>query len=87
VLRGEDRNIFPFQNTADSAFNSALDHELAVLKVYAEPLLHMVRPDEKQYGEACRILDFLANFGSIPAHVVPESSILREFIGGSIFTY
>jgi uridine kinase len=87
VLRGEDRNIFPFQNAADSAFNSALDYELAVLKVYAEPLLHMVRPDEKQYGEACRILDFLANFGSIPASVVPESSILREFIGGSVFTY
>lgn len=87
VLRGEDRNIFPFQNSADSAFNSALDYELAVLKVYAEPLLHMVRPDEEQYGEARRLLDFLANFGSIPAHVVPEGSILREFIGGSVFKY
>jgi uridine kinase len=87
VLRGEDRNIFPFQNSADSAFNSALDFELAVLKVYAEPLLHMVRPDEEQYGEARRLLDFLANFGSIPSHVVPESSILREFIGGSVFKY
>jgi len=87
VLRGEDRNIFPFQNSADSAFNSALDYELAVLKVYAEPLLHMVRPDEEQYAEAGRLLDFLANIGSIPSHVVPESSILREFIGGSVFRY
>jgi uridine kinase len=87
VLRGEDRNIFPFQNSADCAFNSALDYELAVLKVYAEPLLHMVRPDEEQYGEARRLLDFLANFGSIPASVVPEGSILREFIGGSVFKY
>ena len=87
VLRGEDRNIFPFQDTADSAFNSALDYEIAVLKVYAEPLLQMVRPDEEVYGEARRILEFLANFGSIPASVVPESSILREFIGGSIFRY
>jgi uridine kinase len=87
VLRGEDRNIFPFQNSADSAFNSALDYEIAVLKVYAEPLLQMVRPEEQVYAEARRILDFLANFGSIPAHVVPETSILREFIGGSVFRY
>jgi uridine kinase len=87
VLRGEDRNIFPFQNSADSAFNSALDYEIAVLKVYAEPLLQMIPPAEETYAEARRVLDFLANFGSIPAHVVPESSILREFIGGSLFRY
>jgi len=87
VRNGEDRNIFPFQNSADSAFNSALDYELAVLKVYAEPLLKTVKPDQEGFSEALRLLSFIGNFAPIPATWVPEYSILREFIGESGFKY
>jgi uridine kinase len=87
VRRGEDRNIFPFQNGADSAFNSALDYELAVLKVYAEPLLASVTPDCPEYQEARSLLAFMANFAPLPPRWVPPTSILREFIGGSDFKY
>lgn len=87
VRKGEYRNIFPFQNSSDSAFNSALDYELAVLKVYAEPLLRSVKPDEKEYFEARHLLSFLNNFAPLPPNWVPQQSILREFIGGSAFKY
>jgi uridine kinase len=87
VRAGEDRNIFPFQNAADSAFNSALDYELAVLKIYAEPLLASVKPDVPQYQEARRLLSFLENFAPLPPRWVPATSILREFIGDSAFKY
>ncbi|MBN1834218.1 MAG: nucleoside kinase [Spirochaetales bacterium] len=87
VRDGENRNIFPFQNTADSAFNSALDYELSVLKVYAEPLLKSIKPDQEPFGEALRLLSFLTNFAPIPPGWVPEYSILREFIGESAFKY
>jgi uridine kinase len=87
VRKGEDKNIFPFQNNADSAFNSALDYELAVLKTYAEPLLKSVKPIHDFYNEAIRLTSFLSNFNPLPANYVPEQSILREFIGGSIFSY
>jgi uridine kinase len=87
VRQGENRNIFPFQNTADSAFNSALDYELAVLKVYAEPLLHTVKPDQAGFTDANRLLSFLRDFAPIPPGWVPEFSILREFIGESAFKY
>jgi uridine kinase len=87
VRRGEDRNIFPFQNTADSAFNSALDYELAVLKVYAEPLLASVKPDAAEYQDARILLSFLANFAPLHPRWVPATSILREFIGESEFKY
>jgi uridine kinase len=87
VRNGEDRNIFPFQNTVDSAFNSALDYELAVLKVYAEPLLKTVKPDHPKFHEALRLLSFIANFAPIPPGWVPDYSILREFIGESAFKY
>jgi uridine kinase len=87
VRRGEDRNIFPFQNTADSAFNSALDYELAVLKVYAEPLLGSVKPDAVEYQDARILLSFLANFAPLHPRWVPATSILREFIGESEFKY
>ena len=87
VRLGEDRNIFPFQNSANSAFNSALDYELAVLKVYAESLLRSVKPDQKYFHEARRLLSFLGNFTPLPANWVPEDSILREFIGESAFKY
>lgn len=87
VRRGEDRNIFPFQNGADSAFNSALDYELAVLKVLAEPLLAAVPPDVAEYQDARSLLGFLANFAPLNPRWVPPDSILREFIGESTFKY
>jgi uridine kinase len=87
VQRGEKKHIFPFQNTADAAFNSALDYELAVLKFYADPLLRSVKPDAREYAEAVRLLAFLENFAPIPPQYVPGQSILREFIGESDFKY
>ena len=87
VRRGEDKNIFPNQSQADIAFNSALDYELAVLKVYAEPLIKSIHPDKEEYSEARRLLSFLDNFSPIPSYMVPNDSILREFIGNSSFKY
>ncbi|MDR3115028.1 MAG: nucleoside kinase [Treponema sp.] len=87
VQRGERRYIFPFQNEADMAFNSALSYELSVLKYYAEPLLHSVKPNNPEYTEAVRLLSFLKNFAPIPPQYVPGQSILREFIGESEFKY
>ena len=87
VQQGERKYIFPFQNTADIAFNSALDYELAVLKVYADPLLKVITPDMKEYSESHRILLFLNNILPIPPSWVPSMSILREFIGNSHFEY
>ncbi len=87
VQKGELKHIFPFQDGADVAFNSALDYELAVLKVYAEPLLRSVKPTMPEYAEAVRILSFLENFAPIPPQLVPPQSILREFIGDSEFKY
>ncbi|MDR2758246.1 MAG: nucleoside kinase, partial [Spirochaetaceae bacterium] len=87
VQRGERKHIFPFQNAADMAFNSALDYELAVLKFYADPLLRLVKPDISEYSEAVRLLSFLENFAPIPPQFVPGQSILREFIGESEFKY
>ncbi|GHV67438.1 uridine kinase [Spirochaetia bacterium] len=87
VQKGERKHIFPFQNGADAAFNSALDYELAVLKFYAEPLLRSVKPGTTEFGEAVRLLSFLENFAPIPPQYVPGQSILREFIGESEFKY
>jgi len=87
VRRGEGRNIFPFQDTADSAFNSALDYELGVLKKHAEPLLMQVKPRDEVYNEAVRLLSFLSNFTNIADKLVPDYSIVREFIGDSQFRY
>jgi len=87
VRRGEERHIFPWQGSADVMFNSALDYELAVLKVFAEPLLRTVSPDKPEYGEARRLMAFLRNFSPFPVEEVPELSILREFIGRSGFRY
>jgi uridine kinase len=87
VQRGERQHIFPFQNSADAAFNSALDYELAVLKYYADSLLRAVKPGQPEYGEAARLLSFLENFAPIPPQYVPTQSILREFIGDSEFKY
>jgi len=87
VQRGERKYIFPFQDSADVTFNSALDYELPVLKFYAEPLLRSVKPDMQEYSEAARLLSFLSNFAPIPPQHVPGTSILREFIGDSEFKY
>lgn len=87
VRRGENRNIFPYQDHADSAFNSALDFELGALKPYAEPLLRDVKPNDVVYHQAVRLISFLDNFLTIPTHYIPDQSILREFIGQSAFKY
>lgn len=85
VRRGEDENIFPYQGDADVIFNSALIYELSVLKQYAEPLLFGIRQGEPEYLEAKRLLKFLNYFQGIDSNLVPNNSILREFIGGSYF--
>lgn len=83
VTRGEKQYIFPFQENSDAIFNSALVHELAVLRPLAEPLLLQVRPEDPEYVEANRLLSFLQWFRPARAEPVPSNSILREFIGGS----
>ncbi len=85
VRRGEQKNIFPFQEEADAVFNSSLLYELAVLKPYAEPLLFGIAPDAPGYLEAKRLLKFLDYFLGITSEDIPKNSILREFIGGSCF--
>lgn len=85
VRRGEEQNIFPFQEEADAMFNSALIYELACLKVYAEPLLFGIERDAPEYVEAKRLLKFFDYFVPVPSEAVPQNSILREFIGGSCF--
>jgi uridine kinase len=87
VRQGERTWIFPYQQAADIAFNSALDYELAVLKPLVEPLLAEVKPHHSQYAEARRLQEFLSSFLSVSDHLVPPTSILREFIGHSSFRY
>lgn len=85
VRRGEEENIFPYQEEADVMFNSALIYELSILKSYAEPVLFGVRRDQEEYIEAKRMLKFLDYFLGVNSDVVPKHSILKEFIGGSCF--
>lgn len=85
VRRGEEENIFPYQDDADVVFNSALIYELAVLKQYAEPLLFGITPEDPEYVEAKRLLKFLDYFVGVDSNLIPNNSILREFIGGSCF--
>lgn len=85
VRRGEESNIFPYQEQADVMFNSALVYELACLKVYAEPLLFGIDKSEPEYLEAKRLLKFLDYFISVPSEDIPHNSLLREFVGGSCF--
>lgn len=85
VRRGEEENIFPFQESADAMFNSALIYELAVLKQYAEPLLFGIQKGEPEYYEAKRLLKFLEYFLGISSDILPKNSIVREFVGGSYF--
>lgn len=85
VRRGEEQNIFPFQEEADVMFNSALVYEIACLKLYAEPLLFGIGKDEPEYQEAKRLLKFMDYFVAVPSEQIPHNSILREFVGGSCF--
>ena len=85
VNRGEEKNIFPFQEDADSMFNSSLIYELAALKDYAVPLLEEIDSSHPEYSEAKRLLGMLKYFKSIPEEYIPKNSLLREFIGGSVF--
>ncbi len=85
VRRGEENNIFPFQDSADVIFNSALIYETALLKPYVQPLLFGVPRDSEEYVEAKRLLKFLNYFLPIPADNVPKTSLMREFIGGGCY--
>ena len=85
VRRGEEENIFPYQEDADVMFNSALVYELAVLKQYAQPLLFQIPKDCPEYVEAKRLLKFLDYFLGISSENIPHNSIVREFVGGSCF--
>lgn len=85
VRRGEEKYIFPFQESADVMFNSALVYELAVLKIYAEPLLFQIPRDSKEYPEAKRLLKFLDYFLPLPTEGIAHNSLVREFVGGSCF--
>ncbi len=88
VRRGEERYIFPFQEEADAMFNSALVYELAVLKVFAEQLLIQIQPSEPEYSEALRLMKLLDYFLPVTnIEDIPRTSILREFIGRSVFKY
>ena len=85
VNRGEEKNIFPFQEEADCMFNSSLVYELAVLKNYAVPLLKEIDNTNTVYGEAKRLWTLLEYFDTISPDDIPNTSLLREFIGGGIF--
>lgn len=85
VRRGEEENIFPYQEDADVMFNSALIYELAILKQHAEPVLFGIKRDAEEYVEAKRLLKFLDYFLGVESDIVPKYSIIKEFIGGSCF--
>ncbi len=87
VRRGEERWIFPYQENADAMFNSSLLYELGVMKHFAEPVLDKVPRDVAEYSEAVRLRRFIDYFASIDLSQVPSTSLLREFLGGSSFTY
>jgi uridine kinase len=85
VRRGEEKNIFPFQENADVMFNSSLVYELSVLRPYAEPLLREIGPNYSEHVEAKRLLKFLSYFQPLDSKDIPPNSIIREFVGGSCF--
>ena len=87
VRQGEEKHIFPYQEEADTMFNSALLYELAVLKPYAEPILLEVQPNQPEYAEATRLLDFFSYFKPLKPREIPPTSIIGEFLGGSSFNY
>ncbi|MDD6212540.1 MAG: nucleoside kinase [Clostridiales bacterium] len=85
VRKGEEKNIFPYQETADVMFNSSLIYEFSVMKSYAEQLLFGIPRDVPEYQEAKRLLKFFDYFLGVDSNMVPSNSLLKEFIGGSIF--
>ena len=86
VRAGENKNVFPFNGEADAFINTMHIYEIGVLKKYAAPLLEVIGPDEEEYAEARRLLQFLQFFVTIDDdHYIVNNSILREFIGGSVF--
>ena len=85
VRRGEEENIFPFQEEADAMFNSAMPYEPCVLKSVVEPLLFQIGEDEPEYQEAKRLLKLLNYFLPCSFENIPIDSILREFVGGVCF--
>jgi uridine kinase len=85
VNRGEQKNIFPYQEEADCMFNSSIVYELAVLKAYALPLLEEIPQTSREYSEARRLITLLRYFETMSSDLIPNNSLLREFIGGSIF--
>ena len=85
VRDGEEKYVFPYQDSADIIFNTFLAYELAVLKVYAEPLLYKVMEDDPEYLTAVRLIRLLDLILPLPGDDVPSLSILREFIGNSYF--
>lgn len=87
VVKGEDKYIFPFQERADVMFNSALIYELPILSCFARPLVKKIKKSHPIYCEAARIDDLLSYFRPVTTDLVPNNSILREFIGGSVFSY
>jgi uridine kinase len=87
VREGEDKNIFPYQENADYMFNSILTYELGVLKKYILPIMHSISEYSPYYPEAIRLWKLVEHIYNIKDNIVPSNSILREFIGGSIFNY
>ena len=87
VNLGEQKNIFPFQESADSIFNTSLIYELGAFKNVAIPILEEIKPEEKEYAEAKRILNMLKYFEPIPEHLIPTNSLITEFLGGGDFKY
>jgi len=87
VRRGENKWIFPYQEQADTMFNTAMLFELAVIKRQAEPVLEQVPENCPEYAEAYRLRKFLHYIRPIPEDQIPPTSLLREFLGGSSFEY
>lgn len=87
VNRGEEKNIFPYQEEADSIFNTSLIYELAALKDIAMPLLEKISKDKKEHAEVVRLIDMLKYFEPIPSEYIPANSLLKEFLGGGYFDY
>jgi len=85
VRRAEEKYVFPYQNEADIVFNTALIYEIGILKTYAIPLLYSVKVDSEYYEEALRLINFLKGFFNIPVDILPNTSVLREFVGNSYF--
>ena len=87
VNRGEEKNIFPYQEEADSIFNTSLIYELAALKNIALPELEKIPQEKKEYAEARRLINILKYFEPIPSEYIPANSLLKEFLGGGYFEY